>query len=121
MGNRCYSGLVLGWSSRYSLRMRDLRQHCIMLLLALNGIDAGLTFAMAAIAGPDIEANPIMRCLLRLTPWAFLGFKVVFAHAVITLQPPIDSKWWHWVPMGGATALYAFVVIRNGLILTGHW
>ncbi len=48
----------------------------LRLLLALNGIDAGVTLVLFALDGPSIEENWAMRFLLKCSPFLFLVVKV---------------------------------------------
>ncbi len=48
----------------------------LRLILALNGIDAGVTLVLAALAGPEIEANPAMAFFLKASPFLFLVVKL---------------------------------------------
>lgn len=89
--------------------------------MAFNGIDAGLTAVMAVMAGPGIEANPLMRALLKLNVFVFLGFKVVWLHLAALFLPKLDESKTGTLTLGGLTLFYIYLVLRNTLILTDQW
>ena len=48
----------------------------LRLLLALNGVDAGVTLTLYALDGSSIELNPVMLVALAVSPIAFLVVKL---------------------------------------------
>jgi hypothetical protein len=97
-----------------------LDDHLMYGLVALNGADAGLTAAGAALVNSGIEGNPAMRLGLTLNPVLFLALKLgVLAFAASYHHRNPDRR--RAYVLAGLVAVYSVVVVRNLLIFMGIW
>ena len=85
----------------------------LRLLLALNGVDAGLTIA-ATLLGSAREVNPLMAACLSVSPFFFLAIKLALIDVGILIL-----SWGrrHWaarlalsVSLGGYAALVVWTI-----------
>jgi hypothetical protein len=77
----------------------------VSVLLTANGLDAGLTLATVRL-GYATELNPIMGCLLNISPFAFLSVKVLMVLVGASILMKYQSSLMARIALHGLADIY---------------
>lgn len=83
----------------------------LRLLLALNGVDAGMTLALVTFNEAQ-ELNPMWAWALRISPWLFLVPKLALVDTLGLFLARRDDKMSHRTLWGIAAAYLALILYQ---------